>query len=108
MDAPLGLDQDIRRPDPDREGRPYWPEFTRYPMELVGSREIELAERYGLNEFEAERRRSGRNSRVRGFNADEKEMYGFLEYLVEQSNDGDDEAGDLASSIMGTLGYEWI
>lgn len=102
------FEQDIRRPDPNENDHPYWPEYTRYPMELVSSREIELAERYGLPEFEAERRRTGQNSRVRGFNADEREMYGFLEYLVEQLNDGDDEAGDLASSIMTTLGYEWI
>lgn len=102
------FEQDIRRPDPDKHDHPYWPEYTRFPMELVSSREIELAERYGLPEFRAERHRTGRNSRVRGFNADEREMYGFLEYLVEQLNDGDDEAGDLASSIMTTLGYEWI
>jgi len=102
------FEEDIRRPDPDHEGHPYWPEYTRFPIELVSDREIELAERYGLPEFEAERRRTGRNSRVRGFNADEREMYGFLEYLIEQMNDGDDEAGDLASSIMTTLGYEWI
>lgn len=102
------FEQDIRRPDPDHVGHPYWPEYTRFPMELVSSREIELAERYGLPEFRAERHRTGRNTRVRGFNADEREMYGFLEYLVEQFSDGDEEAGDLASSIMGTLGYEWL
>lgn len=102
------FEEDIRRPDPNNNDHPYWPEFTRFPMELVSAREIELAERYGLPEFRAERHRTGRNTRVRGFNADEREMYGFLEYLVEQMNDGDDEAGNLASSIMGTLGYEWI
>jgi hypothetical protein len=102
------FEEDIRRPDPDNNNHPYWPEYTRFPMELVSDREIELAERYGLPEFRAERHRTGRNTRVRGFNADEREMYGFLEYLVEQMNDGDDEAGDLASTIMSTLGYEWI
>jgi hypothetical protein len=102
------FEEDIRRPDPDHNDHPYWPEYTRYPMELTGDREIELAERYGLPEFVPDRRRTGRNTRVRGFNADEREMYGFLEYLVEQFNDGDEEAGDLASTIMSTLGYEWI
>lgn len=102
------FEEDIRRPDPDHDSHPYWPEYQRFPLELVSAREIELAERYGLPEFRAERHRTGRNTRVRGFNADEHEMYGFLEYLVEQMNDGDDEAGNLASSIMTTLGYEWI
>lgn len=102
------FEQDIRRPDPDNKGRPYWPDFTLYPMELVGAREIELAERFGLDEFRAERSRTGRNSRVRGFQGDQQAIYDFLGYLVEQLNDGDDEAGDLASSIMTTLGYEWI
>jgi hypothetical protein len=97
------------RIDPNHtDGRAYWPPGSLYPMELVGAREIELAEDYGLDEFEAERARTGRNSRVRGFQGDETQIYGFLEYLVECLNDGDDEAGDLASSIMTTLGYEWI
>lgn len=105
------FERDIRRPDPDyNDGRSYWSEGTSYPLELVDSSEIELAEDYGLEPFETERARTGRNSRVRGFQVKSpSEMYGFLEYLVEQFNDGDDAAaGDLASSIMTTLGYEWI
>lgn len=98
------------RTDPESsDGRVYWPKGTVYPMELVGSHEIELAEGYGgLEEFEPERRRTGRHSGVRGFQGNERQIYGFLGYLVDCFNDGDDEAGDLASSIMTTLGYEWI
>jgi len=119
-DRPIGMtygtlppfekfERDIRRPNPDEsDGGAYWPPGTIYPMELVDAHEIELAEDYGLNEFEAERRKTGRHSGVRGFRGNEEEIYGFLKHLVECLNDGDDGAGDLASSIMTTLGYEWI
>jgi hypothetical protein len=98
------------RIDPEGDGKkPYWPPGTLYPMELVGAHEIELIEGFGATEeFEPERRRTGRHSGVRGFKYDERDMYGLLEYLVEAFNEGDEEAGDLASGIMGTLGYEWI
>jgi len=98
------------RIDPDySDGRTYWPAGTLYPMELVSSHEIELARDFGgLDEFRTERHKKGQNTRAIGFRGDERQIYDFLEYLVEQMNDGDDEAGDLASSIMTTLGYEWI
>jgi|WetSurMetagenome_2_1015567.scaffolds.fasta_scaffold213010_2 hypothetical protein len=103
------FERDIRRPDPDHDGRAYWPAGTLYPMELVGSHEVEFAENYGeLEPFDTERRRTGRNSRAIGFRGDEKQIYGFIAYLAGAWNDGDDEAGDLASSIMYTLGYEWV
>lgn len=96
--------------DPERDGEmPYWPPGTLYPMELVGAHEVQLANDFGgLEQFETERRRSGRNSGAIGFKGDEHAIYGFLEYLVEEWGNGDEEAGDLASSIMTTLGYEWI
>lgn len=100
------FERDIRRLDPDHSDGAYWPAGTLYPMELVVRGEIELAENFGgLEEFEAERNRTGRNTRVRGFRGDEKHIYDFIEYLIEQ---GDEEATNLASSIMMTLGYEWI
>lgn len=103
------FEQDIRRPSPDNsDGSAYWPEGTLYPMELVSAHEIELAETFGLEEFRAERQITGRNTRVRGFKDNERAIYEFLEFLVDRFNNGDEEAGDLASSIMYTLGYEWI
>lgn len=98
------------RVDPDSsDSNVYWPAGTLYPMELVGAHEVQLANDFGgLEQFETERRRSGRNSGAIGFKGDEHAIYGFLEYLVEEWGNGDEEAGDLASSIMTTLGYEWI
>lgn len=96
--------EDIRRPDPDeRDGEAYWPEGTTYPMELVDSHEVDLADEYGgLTPFES------RYSHKAGFRGDERAIYGFLEFLANAWNEGDEAAGDLASSIMTTLGYEWI
>lgn len=119
-DRPIGMtygtvppfkkfERDIRRPNPDQtDGGAYWPSGTLYPMELVDEHEIELAEDYGLDEFEADRRRTGQNSRVRGFKGSEHDIHGFVRYLSEKFDEGDEEAGNLASSIMTTLGYEWI
>ena len=100
--------RDIRRPDPDHSGRAYWPKGEKYSMELVTPPEIELAEAFGLEEFRAERARTGRNTSVRGFRDNEKAIYEFLEYLSDRWDNGDDFAGDLASGIMTSLGYEWI
>jgi hypothetical protein len=97
---------DVRtRIDPDRNGRvPYWPKGTTYPMELVGKHEIELAQEYGgLNEFD-----TSRPGYAFGFRGDEQAIYDFIRFLKEKWDEGDEEAGDLASSIMTTLGYEWI
>jgi hypothetical protein len=103
------FERDIRRPNPDNsDGSAYWPAGTLYPMELVDNHEIELAETFGLEEFEAERQLTGRNTRVRGFRDNERAMYEFIEFLTDRWNNGDEQAGDLASSIMMTLGYEWI
>ena len=97
--------EDIRRPDPDEtNGESYWPEGTLYPMELVDDEEIALAEGYGgLQPFTP-----SRYAHKSGFRGDEREIYGFLQYLVDAWNNGNEPAGDLASSIMTTLGYEWI
>jgi hypothetical protein len=95
--------RDIRRPDPDHVGQSYWPEGTLYPMELANDEEIELAEQFGgLQPF------ASRYSHKSGFRGDERAIYGFLEYLVSAWNDGNEAGGDLASSILTTLGYEWI
>lgn len=97
--------QDIRRPDPDSSGgdEPYWPEGTTYPMELVDSHEVDLVVEYdGLDPFDS------RYSHKYGFQGDERAIYGLLEFLANKWNEGDEAAGDLASSIMTTLGYEWI
>ncbi len=97
------------RIDPEGDGKkPYWPPGTTYPMELVGAHEQELAYNYGLEPFQSERQRTGRNSRAQGFRGDESDIYNFVVFLIEEWNNGDEEAGDLASSIMYTLGYEWI
>lgn len=37
-----------------------------------------------------------------------KQLYMIVKKLVQAWEVGNDEAGDLASSIMYTLGYEWI
>jgi hypothetical protein len=97
--------QDIRRPDPDYEdGRAYWPhDGSTYPMELVDGDEIDLAEQFGgLTSF------ATRYAHKAGFRADERTLYDFIAFLAEEWNNGNEGAGDLASSIMTTLGYEWI
>lgn len=99
------FDKDIRRPDHEHtDGRAYWPEGTLFPMELADPHEVELAEEYGgLQAFTP-----SRYAHKRGFQGDERAIYGFLEFLVSAWNEGDEEAGGLASSIMTVLGYEWI
>ena len=95
--------RDIRRPDPDYEDQAYWPEGTDYPMELVDSHEADLAEEFGqLRPF-----KSGYSHKV-GLRGDERTIYDFVTFLADKWNEGDEAAGDLASSIMTTLGYEWI
>lgn len=40
---------------------------------------------------------------------DAEELYKGVKQLVAKLNDdGDDDAGDLASAILGTLGFEWV
>ena len=36
------------------------------------------------------------------------DLYKIVEDLAEQWNEGDDEAGSVASSILETLGFEWV
>jgi len=95
---------DIRRPDPDYEdGRSYWPEDTTYPMELVDNHEVDLADEFG-----GLRPLTSRYSHKAGFQGDERSIYDFLTFLADKWSEGDEAAGDLASSIMATLGYEWV
>lgn len=101
------FERDIRRNDPNT-GEPYLAPGDSFKMELVDNHEIELAESFGLEEFEAERQRTGRNTSVRGFKDNERAMYEFIEFLADRWNNGDEAAGELASTIMYTLGYEWI
>jgi|HubBroStandDraft_1064217.scaffolds.fasta_scaffold53842_1 hypothetical protein len=107
--------RDIRRPDPDYDDeRAYWPEGATYPMELVDSDEIDLANQF-IRVHTRQRSRDGygnltpfasRHSHKAGFRADnERALYDFIEFLASSG----EEAGEsLASSIMTTLGYEWI
>ena len=95
--------RDVRRPDPDHPGQAYWPAGTLFPMELVDGAEIDLVERFGgLTPF------TGRYAHKAGFRGDERAVYDLIGFLVEQWNEGDEAAGELASSIMTVLGYEWI
>jgi hypothetical protein len=92
----------VRRVNPD-EGKPYLPEGAIYPMELVDSAEIELADQFGLVFFP-----TSRPGYAYGYKGNDYAIYNFIAFLVEKLNDGDDTAGNLASSIMYSLGYEWI
>ena len=111
-DRPIGMtygtlppfeefEKDIRRNDPDHNA-PYLAPGEMFKMELVDNAEIDLASNYGLDAA------TSSYSHKSGFEGDETAIYGFLGYLVEQFNDGNEAAGDLASSIMTVLGYEWI
>ena len=62
-----------------------------YDWELKGE-DAKTAERVGLD--------------YAPFNA--QELYNVVEQLTAAFQEGDDKAGDLASNIMTTLGYEWI
>lgn len=106
------FERDIRRPDPDKsDGRPYWPEGTLYPMELVNEQEIDLAYEFGgLEEFDVVRGSPAIGPHY-GFRGNERQIYDFLVFLMDQEDAYSGEEGspgDLASSIMTTLGYEWI
>lgn len=94
------------RIDPEgSDGSVYWPPGTLYPMELVSSREIELAQEFG--ELEEFRGAHGKQ----GFRGNERQIYDFVKFLMDQEDAYSGEEGspgDLASSIMYTLGYEWV
>ena len=84
-----------------------------YPMELTG-KDIEIAvtvinqgidshlEAVFFNRFEAE------YSHKLGLSIDKRSMHTFLRRLIEMWESGNDEAGDLASSILYTLNFEWV
>lgn len=95
---------DIRRKNPE-DDKPYWPKGVDFPIELVDAEEIELARDYGdLIEFG-----TSRPGYAIGFRGDESALYSFLAYLKEEFEENENEAaGNLASSIMYALGYEWI
>ena len=38
----------------------------------------------------------------------EDKLYSILKKLIDAFDDGEDAAGDIASGIMQTLGFEWI
>lgn len=102
------FEKDIRRPNPDNsDGSAYWPEGSDYPMELVSDREIQAAEDFGqLESF-----RTSRPGYAFGFRGNEQQIYDFIKFLMDQEDaygDEEDSPGGLASSIMYTLGYEWI
>lgn len=79
-----------------------------YPMELVGE-DKHAMERAGLLDIDGveEFYTGSHKFGIKVMNAEA--MYAVLEALVERwGNEEDDDAGDLASGIMGTLGYEWV
>lgn len=91
------------RINPD-DGKPYLEKGQLFPMELVGQGEIDLAQKFGgLDEFD-----TTRAGYAYGFRGDARAIYKFLKFLAKEFDKGNDEAGDLASSIMTVLGYEWI
>jgi hypothetical protein len=77
--------------DPD-EDKPFLPKGKKYPYTLKGS-DAEVAGEVGIP------------TRA---NLNVKDLYKVIKKLVDAWNDGNDDAGDLASGIMFTLGYEWI
>jgi hypothetical protein len=93
--------RDIRREDPD-EGKPYWAPGEPYRMEFHRGHDRELIEKFGR--FSDSGASYGRS----GYQGDEKTVYAFVKWLARKEQRGDEEAGQLASSIMTTLGYEWI
>jgi hypothetical protein len=80
-----------------------------YPMELVGAdREVvqDLLNEEGIEEFDSKYRHK-LGVRI----LDAEAMFRFLTQIkdmYESEHEGRDVAGDLASAILGTLGYEWV
>jgi hypothetical protein len=50
----------------------------------------------------------GRDPRVGTDKLTSRELWKELQDAVSEWEDGDDEAGDWASAVLGTLGFEWI
>jgi hypothetical protein len=96
----------IRENNPD-EDRPYLAPGQKYPMELVGM-DVRVADKIGLEPSGV-----GDYGKPR-YELTEKQLYAMLKKLVRvfDSNMKDEAmreaAGDLASSVMTTLGFEWI
>ena len=77
--------------DPD-EDKPFLPKGKKYPYTLKGS-DAAVADDAGIP------------TRA---NLNVKDLYKTIQKLVDAWEGGNDDAGDLASSMMFTLGYEWV
>jgi hypothetical protein len=75
-----------------------------YKMELVG-KDAKIAH-HAADALPGVRMRHGRKMVV-SFD-DVAALHGFLVSLAHHYEDGKEEAGDLASAVMQTLGYEWV
>lgn len=74
-----------------------------YPMELVG------ADKRLANDLLSITPTPGRQHSFKDhYELPPAQMYGFLQDLTAAWHEGNEAAGDLASSILGTLGFEWI
>jgi hypothetical protein len=91
----------------DEDDEPVWDD-SGYPMELVGSdaeqakralRKCDRKKDFRVTEF------VGRPGKFALRFTDKKSLWYFIKALPIFTDDPD---GDLASSIMTTLGYEWI
>lgn len=81
---------------------PSWNEFKKQFIRKVGDDGYD----YTLRGSDASTARKAKIPVSGVFDA--KELYNILTKLVSAWENGNDEAGDLASSIMYTLDYEWI
>lgn len=52
--------------------------------------------------------RFGNDERFGNDSVTSNELYKELETAVEEYEDGDDAAGDWASAVLSTLGFEWV
>ena len=97
------FEKHIRSIDPD-EGRPYLASGQKYPIEAHAN----SADGQVLQKLIARGAGVGGYGRLK-YELTDKQLYGLIRKLAAAWNrNGNEDAGSLASSIMTTLGYEWI